>query len=155
MKKPRIVCTGPIDQEASIILEPYGPILVAPDHTEQSILPLLDEAVGLIVRGEGEANANIIETAKHLKVIGRSGVGYNNVDVGAATARGIPVIFTPGANARAVAEAAITLMLAVIVIEMGISTARHWGLSDLVVLANRWQKLPRHSICEFWHMTRL
>ena len=112
MKKPKIVCTGPIDQEASVILEPYGPILVAPDHTEQSILPLLDEAVGLIVRGEGEANANIIEAANHLKVIGRSGVGYNNVDVKAATARGIPVVFTPGANAKAVAEAAITLMLA-------------------------------------------
>ena len=112
MPQPKIVCSGPIDQEARDILEPYGPIVVVPEPTEQSLLPLLGEAVGLVMRGQGVATARVIETARHLKVIGRSGAGYNNVDVDAATARGIPVVYTPGANAQAVAEAAITLMLA-------------------------------------------
>ncbi len=52
-----------------------------------------------------------MDAAPNLKVIGRTGVGYETVDIPAATARGIPVVNAPGAGARAVAEAAITLML--------------------------------------------
>lgn len=54
-----------------------------------------------------------IASAPRLKVIARHGVGVDNVDVGAATARRIPVVFTPNANANAVAEQTITLMLAI------------------------------------------
>ena len=75
-------------------------------------MPLLDRAVGLVVRGEGSASAQVITAAEHLRVIGRTGAGYDNVDIAAATARGIPVVYTPGANAHAVAEASITMMLA-------------------------------------------
>ncbi|MCK4963328.1 MAG: hypothetical protein KAS19_12615, partial [Anaerolineales bacterium] len=57
-------------------------------------------------------NACIIDAATDLKVVGRSGVGYDNVDIEASTARKISAIITPGANSQAIAEAAITFVLA-------------------------------------------
>ena len=112
MDRPTIIGTGPLDQTAVDILAPHGQFIMAPDHTEAALMPLLDRAVGLAVRGEGSVSADVIAAAKHLKVIGRTGAGYNNVDIAAASARRIPVVYTPGANARAVAEAAIAMMLA-------------------------------------------
>jgi len=112
MSHPKIVATGPIHPIATEILEPLGPIAIAPDFSVESLVPLLTEAVALVVRGDGVANAAVIAAAPQLKVIGRSGVGYNNIDIDAATARKIPVIFTPGLGARAVAEGAMAMMLA-------------------------------------------
>jgi D-3-phosphoglycerate dehydrogenase / 2-oxoglutarate reductase len=66
----------------------------------------------LVVRGGGIATAALIREAKNLRVIGRSGVGYESVDIAAATERKIPVVFTPGLGARAVAEAAVAYMFA-------------------------------------------
>src|ERR1700733_7894638 len=111
--KPRskILSTGAVVPPAGEILEPFGDILIAPDLTEASIFPLLDSAIALIVRAGGPVTARIISQARSLRVIGRSGVGYESVDIAAATARGIPVVYTPGAGSRAVAEAALTYML--------------------------------------------
>lgn len=108
----RIVGTGPIDLVAADIFRPFGEIAIAPDGNEASLLPLLPDAVALVVRGDGAASAKVIAAAPRLKVIGRTGAGCNNVDIAAATARKIPVVYTPGANARAVAEGALALMLA-------------------------------------------
>jgi phosphoglycerate dehydrogenase-like enzyme len=107
-----IACSGPIGEVAIEILNPYGDIVVAQDSSEEALLRILQGAVGLILRGDGIGSARVIETASELKVIGRSGVGYDNVDIQAANARRIPVIITPGANSQAVAEAALTFMLA-------------------------------------------
>jgi len=92
-------------------LEPFGEIVIAENNSEETLLHILDGAVGLVLRGDGIGNSRIIEAGKDLKVIGRSEVGYDNVDIEAEAARKIPVIITPGANAQAVAEAAITFML--------------------------------------------
>ena len=110
--KRTVVATGPINRAAESILSPFGQMIIAADGSEETLLPLVDAAVALVVRGEGVASGSMIERAKHLKVIGRTGVGYNNIDIAAATRRGIPVVYTPGANARTVAEASIALLLA-------------------------------------------
>lgn len=110
--KRTIVATGPINRVAKSILSAFGQIIVADDGSEKTLLPLIDDAVAIVVRGEGVASGAMIERAKHLRVIGRTGVGYNNIDIKVATQRGIPVVFTPGANARTVAEASIALLLA-------------------------------------------
>ena len=111
MENSRIVCTGPIHNIAVEILRPYGEVIIASAFQEEVLLPLLDRAIGLVVRGvEGSVSARVINAAPDLKVIGRSGVGYDNVDINAATARKIPVVYTPGVNARAIAEAAIALI---------------------------------------------
>ncbi|MGD9224959.1 MAG: NAD(P)-dependent oxidoreductase [Desulfobacterales bacterium] len=112
MASPAIACSGPIGEVAVKILEPYGDIAVAEDGSEEALLRILRGAVGLILRGDGIGSKQVIETATDLKVIGRSGVGYDNVDIQVANARKIPVIITPGANSQAVAEAALTFMLA-------------------------------------------
>ena len=111
MSRARILATGPVDSIAIEILQPFGSLLVAEDCREDSLLSLLDGTVGLIIRSEGRASAKVIREARDLKVIGRPGVGYDTVDIQAATKHKIPVVFTPGAGAPAVAEAALALML--------------------------------------------
>jgi phosphoglycerate dehydrogenase-like enzyme len=109
---PTIVCTGPIGDVARAILAPHAKITVCPDESDETLLSMLDGAVGLVVRGGGNARSRIIEGGKALKVIGRSGTGCDTVDLEAATRRGIPVVYAPGQNARAVAEGAFALILA-------------------------------------------
>jgi D-3-phosphoglycerate dehydrogenase len=100
-----IVATGPVHPVAEEIL---GETLVGDWRA------LLPEAEALIVRGDAIVTAADIASASRLRVIGRSGVGVDNVDVAAAHARGIPVVIAPGAGARAVAEGAFTLVLALL-----------------------------------------
>jgi D-3-phosphoglycerate dehydrogenase / 2-oxoglutarate reductase len=69
-------------------------------------------SLALVLRGQAPITAKVMDGAPGLKVIGRTGVGYDTIDIAAATARGIPVVFTPGVGARAVAEATIAFMLA-------------------------------------------
>ena len=108
----KILGTGPIDKLAVDILVPYGEIIEAPDAREETLLELLEGVVGLVVRGDGIATTKMIERASDLKVIGRTGVGYDMVDIQAATRRRIPVVNTPGQNARAVAEGAFAFLIA-------------------------------------------
>ena len=112
MTNAKILATGPIDQIAIDILSSKGEVSIAPDGKPPSLLPLLDDVIGLVVRGDGLANAEVIDAARDLKVIGRCGVGYDQVDVAAATRRNIPLVYAPGAGARAVAEASVALVLA-------------------------------------------
>ena len=112
MSKEKILATGPVADVATRILEEFGEIVMAPDFAEDTLVDLIEDAMALVVRGEGIASARVIDAGKKLRVIGRSGVGYNNIDIAAATARNIPVVFTPGAGARAVAEGAMAMMLA-------------------------------------------
>ena len=107
-----ILATAPIDQTAIDILSPYGEIITAPDDSEETLVSLAADAEVIVVRGVAQITETIIEAADKLKVIGRTGVGINNIDIASATARGIPIVFTPGANSRAVAEAAMAFLLA-------------------------------------------
>jgi D-3-phosphoglycerate dehydrogenase len=72
----------------------------------------LADADALIVRSAVQADAALLEHAPKLRVIGRAGVGVDNIDTAAATKRGIVVMNTPGANAVAVAELTLGLMIA-------------------------------------------
>ena len=112
MNQSTIACSGPIGDVAIEILKPFGEIIIAEDSSEETMLKIVENAIGIVLRGDGIGSARVIEAAKGLKAIGRSGVGYDNVDIPAANARKIPVIITPGANVQAVAEAAIAFMLA-------------------------------------------
>ena len=72
----------------------------------------LPDADALVVRSAVQVDDALLEAAPKLRVIGRAGVGVDNIDADAATRRGIVVMNTPGANAIAVAELTIGLMLA-------------------------------------------
>lgn len=82
-------------------------------HDQITDLPAaLADADGLVVRSAVQVDDNLLAAAPKLRVIGRAGVGVDNIDAEAATRRGIVVMNTPGANAVAVAELTIGLMLA-------------------------------------------
>jgi len=112
MSDAEIIATGPVDPIVNEILRPFGKVAIAQDTSEESLVALVSDSVALIVRGVVPISGRVINSAKRLRVIGRTGAGYSNVDIAAATAKKIPVVYTPGANDRAVAEAAITMMLA-------------------------------------------
>ena len=80
--------------------------------TSAQLLPLARDAVAIIAGGE-TLDASVLEAAPRLRVISRHGVGYDNVDVAAATRAGVAVTITPGTNHVAVAELAMALMIAV------------------------------------------
>jgi phosphoglycerate dehydrogenase-like enzyme len=106
----KIVCTGPIGEAAIEILSKYGTIEILCEADD--LTATMRGAIGFVVRGGGRADAGLILGAKELRVIGRSGTGYDTIDLRAANERGIPVVFAPGQNARAVAEAAFSLIAA-------------------------------------------
>jgi D-3-phosphoglycerate dehydrogenase len=91
----------------------------------------LESADALIVRSAVQADAALLANAKKLRVIGRAGVGVDNIDLDAATRQGIAVMNTPGANAVAVAEQTLGMMLAM---------ARHLCRADASMHAGRWEK---------------
>lgn len=86
---------------------------------------------GLAVRSATKATREALAVADRLKVIGRAGIGVDNIDVGAATARGIVVMNTPFGNSITTAEHAIALML---------SLARQIPAADRSTQAGKWEK---------------
>ena len=86
--------------------------IVTHDQIKGTLADELKDADGLVVRSAVQADEALMEHAPKLRVIGRAGVGVDNIDADAATRRGIVVMNTPGANAIAVAELTIALALA-------------------------------------------
>jgi D-3-phosphoglycerate dehydrogenase / 2-oxoglutarate reductase len=92
---------------------------------------IIDRYDGLAVRSATKVTAKIIDRGVRLKVVGRAGIGVDNIDVAAATARGIIVMNTPLGNSITTAEHAITLMLAL---------ARQIPAADASTQAGKWEK---------------
>jgi D-3-phosphoglycerate dehydrogenase len=114
MSGPAIVSAGPLADPAPAVLGRFGAIAIAERDSADALRPLLRDAVGLVARGPTRVDAELLAAAPRLRVIGRSGIGVDGIDLEAATARGIPVVVTPGVSAVAVAEGAIALLLALI-----------------------------------------
>jgi D-3-phosphoglycerate dehydrogenase len=113
MARIKIFATAPLDVYSTKAFSEIGDIVVATDTSEAALIEAIEGTHALVVRGPAPITAAVIKrAAPTLKVIGRTGVGYDTVDIAAATQAGIPVINTPGAGSRAVAEAAMTYMLA-------------------------------------------
>jgi D-3-phosphoglycerate dehydrogenase len=110
--------------------EPGWTVLTA-DQLDGRLLDHLESADALIVRSAVQADAALLSHAKKLRVVGRAGVGVDNIDLDAATRQGIAVMNTPGANAVAVAEQTLGMMLAM---------ARHLCRADALMHAGRWEK---------------
>ena len=89
----------------------FDTIYDANNPDPNNYLDQMADADALIVR-VASCNANAIENSPKLKVIGKTGVGYDAIDVKKAAEKGIPVVITPGANNRSVAEHAVALMFA-------------------------------------------
>lgn len=107
----KIVISHPLYRDGMALLEGKAEIVITNDGDSDRILDSLIDADAYILR-IGKIDRKAIERCEELKVITRPGVGYDSVDVQAATERGIPVVLCPAANARAVAEHTVALLLA-------------------------------------------
>ena len=80
--------------------------------SEAELLPLVGDAEAIVVRSETKITRKVMEAAPKLKVVGRAGVGVDNVDVDAATQRGIVVMNTPSGNTISTAELTFSMLMA-------------------------------------------
>jgi len=99
--------------------------------TPEELLKIIGEYDGLAVRSATKATADVIKAGKKLKVIGRAGIGVDNVDIKAATAAGVVVMNTPFGNSVTTAEHAISLMM---------SLARDIPAANSSTHAGKWEK---------------
>ncbi|MBI4442565.1 MAG: phosphoglycerate dehydrogenase [Acidobacteria bacterium] len=105
--------------------------VVETEPGREKLLPELRDAEALIIRSAVQADAALLESAPRLRVIGRAGIGVDNVDIETATKRGVLVMNTPGGNAVSVAEHTVALMLAL---------ARSVPQANESMHAGRWEK---------------
>ncbi len=105
--------------------------VVTPDQIKNGLAAELADADALVVRSAVQVDAKLLESAPKLRVIGRAGVGVDNIDTPAATHRGIVVMNTPGANAVAVAELTLGLM---------VSMARSVTRANNTMHSGKWEK---------------
>lgn len=106
----KVLLTEPISQVGIELLKAHAEVVIAPDPSEDTLMPLISDADALLIRST-RATVRMMEAGANLKVIGRHGIGLDNIDLNAATALGITVVHTPGANTNAVAEHALWAML--------------------------------------------
>lgn len=107
----KFVMTQAVCPEGMQLLDGIADVYVADNQDPNNYLDEMKDADALIVR-IAKCDANAIENSPKLKAIGRTGVGYDSVDVKKATELGIPVVITPGANNRSVAEHAVAMIFA-------------------------------------------
>ncbi|HEY3950260.1 phosphoglycerate dehydrogenase [Phenylobacterium sp.] len=99
--------------------------------SKEDLIKVIGDYDGLVVRSDTKPNKEVIAAAKRLKVIGRAGIGVDNIDIPAATAAGVVVMNTPFGNSITTAEHAIAMMFAL---------ARQMPAADISTQAGKWEK---------------
>ncbi|XWK86992.1 MAG: phosphoglycerate dehydrogenase [Phormidium sp.] len=107
----KVLVSDPIDQAGIDILSQVAQVDVKTGLPAEELVRIIPEYDALMIRSETRVTQEVIAAAKQLKIIGRAGVGVDNVDVPAATRQGIVVVNSPEGNTIAAAEHAIALML--------------------------------------------
>jgi len=126
----RVLVTDGLDPDALATLRRRHTVDVI-DATPEQLNSLIPNFDAVIVRSRTKVTAEVIARGVRLRVIARAGVGVDNIDLGAATKRGIPVVNAPAASTIAVAELALGHML---------SLARHLTGADRSVKEGKWEK---------------
>jgi len=99
--------------------------------SKEELIKIVDQYDGIAIRSATKLTADVLKAAKNLKVVGRAGIGVDNVDIPAATAAGVIVMNTPFGNSITTAEHAISLMLAL---------ARELPAANASTQAGKWEK---------------
>src|ERR1035438_9676192 len=110
----KILVCDPVSAKGIALLQqrPEFEVVVLPKRlTEAELLPVVKDVVAMVVRSETKVTSKVIEAAPNLRVVGRAGVGVDNVDVEAATQRGVVVMNTPGGNTISTAELSFAMIL--------------------------------------------
>jgi D-3-phosphoglycerate dehydrogenase / 2-oxoglutarate reductase len=130
----KIVVCDPISPKGIALLQsrPEFQVVVLPKRLpEAELLSLVTDAVALVVRSETKVTKKVIEAAPKLRVVGRAGVGVDNVDIEAATQHGTVVMNTPGGNTVTTAELSFTMLL---------SLARKVPQAHATMVGGKWDR---------------
>ena len=133
LSTPKVLVADPVSQSGVDELSSGGAleVVVKTGLPEAEIIKIIPEFSALVVRSQTKVTAAVLEAATNLKVVGRAGVGVDNVDVDAATRRGVIVMNTPGGNTISTAEHAFSLL---------VSIARNIPQADASMKAGRWDR---------------
>jgi D-3-phosphoglycerate dehydrogenase / 2-oxoglutarate reductase len=108
----KVLVTDKINEIAKNIIEEVCEVDLLPTMSEDELCKVINNYDALMVRSQTKVTSKVIEAGKNLKIIGRAGVGVDNIDVNSATENGIIVVNSPDGNTNAAAEHTIALMLA-------------------------------------------
>lgn len=135
-ERPIILSLTTMNEAGLQILRDGGELRMATAIDPATLRREIADADALVLRTAGVVDAALMDAAPKLKVIGRHGVGYDHIDIPAATERGILVITTPGANTGAVAEHAIAFM---------IGLSKHFPRQMQALIEGRYNDRTRHE----------
>ena len=127
----RVLVSDPLAEAGVAILQARAAVDVRTGLSREALMAILPEYDALIVRSETKVTAEVLAAGTRLRVVTRAGVGTDNIDVPAATERGITVLNTPGPNSIAAAEHTLAVTLA---------TLRHIPLADASLRAGKWER---------------
>ena len=128
----KILASDPIEPICSKVFKERGHVLVEkPGLSCDEILKIIPEYDGLVVRSGTKVIKDIINAGTSLKIIGRAGTGVDNIDVPAATSKGILVVNTPGGNTISTAELAMAHILAL---------SRHIPQATASLKSGKWER---------------
>jgi D-3-phosphoglycerate dehydrogenase len=129
---PRVLISDQLSDAAIGIFKERGvDVDFRPGLDKDELARIIGEYDGLAIRSATKVTAKLLESATRLKVVGRAGIGVDNVDIPAATARGVIVMNTPFGNSITTAEHAIAMMFAL---------ARQIPAADASTQAGKWEK---------------
>ena len=132
MNAPKVLISDKLSPAAVAIFKERGvQVDVKPGLDKDELAKIIGEYDGLAIRSNTKVTAKLLEQAHRLKVVGRAGIGVDNVDIPAATARGVIVMNTPFGNSITTAEHAIAMMFAL---------ARQIPSADASTQAGKWEK---------------
>lgn len=127
----KILAADGISAQGIEILKPEFEVDIRDKISHEELLEIIPQFDALMVRSASKVTADVIERAENLKIIGRAGVGVDNIDVQAATAKGILVINSPGGNTIAATEHTCAMMLAL---------ARKIPIANQTMQAGEWNR---------------
>ncbi len=129
---PKVLISDAVSPLAADLLRERGlEVDYRPGLSAEALRGAVDGCEALIVRSASKVTAEVLEAGSALQVVGRAGIGVDNVDVAAATQRGVVVMNTPGGNAITTAEHAIAMLFAL---------ARQIPVADVSTKAGKWEK---------------
>jgi D-3-phosphoglycerate dehydrogenase len=129
---PKVLISDQMDPKAAEIFRANGvEVDERPGLSKDELKAIIGDYDGLAIRSATKVTADLLDAAPNLKVIGRAGIGVDNVDIPAATARGVVVMNTPFGNSITTAEHAVALMFAL---------ARDLPQADASTQAGKWEK---------------
>lgn len=131
-KKPKVLISDKMDPNAARIFQERGcDVDVITGQTPEELLKIIGEYDGLAIRSSTTVTPEILDAATNLKVIGRAGIGVDNVDIPYASSKGVVVMNTPFGNSITTAEHAIAMIFAL---------ARQIPEADASTQASKWEK---------------